>query len=190
MYSTLIAQNSFFKNFHYVEEIRKSLRTRNKWIDYSSEIKASTLNSIYQYVTKCFSVGTKESISCFRSSLSLSLSLSHPFSPSVSQILSLSLSLSLSLLQAKLNNTSSEDQSSSATGESADEGTINKDMLDEPVVMWHCSLTEGLFCPITFLSPSTSIPEYLFFCYFVEKIFFDRNCLGFVVLFFCGLYGS
>ena len=33
MYSTLIAQNSFFTNFHYVEEIRKSLRTRNKWID-------------------------------------------------------------------------------------------------------------------------------------------------------------
>ena len=34
MYSTLTAQNSFFKNFHYVEEIRKSLRTRNMWIDY------------------------------------------------------------------------------------------------------------------------------------------------------------
>ena len=35
MYSTLYAQNNFFTNFHFVEEIRKSLRTRNKWIDYS-----------------------------------------------------------------------------------------------------------------------------------------------------------
>ena len=34
MYRTLTAQNSFFTNVHCVEEIRKSLRTRNKWIDY------------------------------------------------------------------------------------------------------------------------------------------------------------
>ena len=41
MYRTLTAQNSFFTNFHYVEEIRKSLRTRNKWIDY----KISTIST-------------------------------------------------------------------------------------------------------------------------------------------------
>ena len=35
MYSTLIAQIRFFTNFHFVEEIRKSLRTRNKWMDYN-----------------------------------------------------------------------------------------------------------------------------------------------------------
>ena len=35
MYSTLISQNSFFTNFRNIEEIRKSLRTRNKWIDNS-----------------------------------------------------------------------------------------------------------------------------------------------------------
>ena len=35
MYRTLTAQNGFFTNFHFIEEIRKSLRTRNKWIDYS-----------------------------------------------------------------------------------------------------------------------------------------------------------
>ena len=35
MYRRLTEENSFFTNFHYVEEIRKSLRTRNVWIDYS-----------------------------------------------------------------------------------------------------------------------------------------------------------